>query len=69
MSTITKVQKVFEKLWIFLAVFCVGNAIYEFVGAAYKKGAMFLGVACLAIFMYNMRKKMRLRQEARKKNN
>ena len=69
MSKIRQVQKVFESLWIFMAIFCVANAIYEFVQSEPKKAFLFLGVAIFSLIMFRFRKNMRLKQEERNKNN
>lgn len=69
MSKIRQVQKIFESLWIFMAIFCVANAIYEFIGSETKKAFLFIGVAIFSLMMFKFRRNMRLRQEERNKNN
>lgn len=69
MSKIRQVQKIFESLWIFMAVFCVGNAIYEFTIDNSRKGFIFIGIALFSLLMFKLRRNMRLKQEERKKNN
>lgn len=69
MSKIRQAQKVFEILWIFMAVFCTGNAVYDFINSQPKKGFIFLGVALLSLLMFILRRSMRLKQENREKNN